>query len=399
MAGLLYLVHRLPYPPDKGDKIRSFHLLRYLAERRPVYLGAFIDDPADRAHVGALAAWCADSHFAQLSPRVARLRSLAGLLSGQPLTLPYYDDGSLQRWVRALVRAGKVSAAVAFSSAMARFVPQEVPVRLMDMVDVDSDKWARYACARHWPLSWLYRREAAKLAAWEGRVAREFDATFLVSPQEAGLLEQTHPEARGRIHWFENGVDYEYFRPDSTLPAPCAEGESAIVFTGAMDYWPNVDAVVWFAREAVPRIRAELPAARFCIVGSRPAPAVRELAKLPGVTVTGRVADVRPYLQHAACVVAPLRLARGVQNKVLEAMSMARPVVASRQALEGIHAEVGSEVLAGGDLSEMIAAVLAVCRGEHAGLGARARARILQAYDWNRNLSRLDPWLGPPLTH
>ncbi len=399
MAGLLYLVHRLPYPPDKGDKIRSFHLLRYLAERRPVYLGAFIDDPADRTHAAALAAWCADSHFAQLSPRAARLRSLAGLLSGQPLTLPYYRDRSLHRWVRGLVEAGKVSAAVAFSSAMARFVPPEVPVRLMDMVDVDSDKWARYAPARSWPLSWLYRREAAKLAAWEGRVAREFDATFLVSRQEAGLLRQSHPEADGRIHWFENGVDYDYFRPDSGLHDPYAAGESAIVFTGAMDYWPNVDAVVWFAREAVPRIRAELPAARFYIVGSRPAPAVRELARLPGVAVTGRVADVRPYLQHAACVVASLRLARGVQNKVLEAMSMAKPVVASREALEGIRAEVGSEVLAGADLSGTVAAVLAVCRGEHAGLGERARARILQAYDWNRNLSRLDPWLGSTFTH
>ena len=399
MAGLLYLVHRLPYPPDKGDKIRSFHLLRYLAERHAVYLGAFIDDPADRTHAGALSAWCADSHFATLSPRAARLRSLSGLVSGQPLTLPYYRDAGLQRWARDLVEAGKVRAAVAFSSAMARFVPPQMPVKLMDMVDVDSDKWARYAQARPWPLSWLYRREAAKLGAWEGRVARTFDATFLVSRQEAGLLEQTHPEARGRIHWLENGVDYAYFHPDPTLPNPYAAGESAIVFTGAMDYWPNVDAVVWFAREALPRIRAELPAARFCIVGSRPARAVRELAALPGVTVTGRVADVRPYLQHAACVVAPLRLARGVQNKVLEAMSMAKPVVASRAALEGIHAEVGSEVLGGADLSETAAAVLAVCRGECAELGARARARILQDYDWNRNLSRLDPWLDTSFTH
>ena len=399
MSGLLYLVHRLPYPPEKGDKIRSFHLLRYLSARHQVYLGAFIDDPADRAHVDALASWCEGSHFADLSPRTARLRSLAGLVSGEPLTLPYYRDAGLRRWVRGLVDTGKVRAVVAFSSAMARFVPPEVPIKLMDMVDVDSDKWARYAHARSWPLSWLYRREAAKLAAWEGQVAREFDATFLVSRQEAGLLRQVHPEASDRIHWFENGVDYEYFRPDAAWPNPFAADEQAIVFTGAMDYWPNADAVGWFAREALPLIRASLPAVRFYIVGSRPGAAVRELQSLAGVRVTGRVADVRPYLQHAACVVAPLRLARGVQNKVLEAMSMAKAVVASREALEGIQAEIGREVLAGSDLPATVAAVLAACRGEHAELGQRARARILQAYDWNRNLARLDAWLDPSLIH
>ncbi|MGA7949646.1 MAG: TIGR03087 family PEP-CTERM/XrtA system glycosyltransferase [Thiobacillaceae bacterium] len=393
MAGILYLVHRLPYPPNKGDKIRSFHLLKYLASKGPVYLGTFIDNPADRVHRQALGAWCKEIFLAEIKPLWAKLASLRGMLTGEALTLPYYRQASLSGWVKQLVEQGLVDRVVAFSSAMAQFVPAGLSLKLMDMVDVDSDKWAQYAPTQPWPLSWLYRREAEKLAKWENQAARTFDATFLVSQTEASLLKARAPDAVDRIHWFENGVDAFHFSPEHELPNPYPKGVMPIVFTGAMDYWPNVDAVRWFAETVFPRVKAALPDAVFFIVGSDPTETVQHLSRISGVTVTGTVPDVRPYLKHAACAVAPLRLARGVQNKVLEAMSMARPVVASPQATEGISAEVGLDLLEAGDEQSFAEQVIRVCEGLYPELGQNGRATVLRSYDWEKNLSRLDVWL------
>ena len=393
MGGILYLVHRLPYPPNKGDKIRSFHLLKHLARKGPVYLGTFIDDPADRIHGKALGAWCKELFIAEITPLKARLASLRGLLNGEALTLPYYRQAGLGAWARRLVEQGLVDRVVAFSSAMAQFVPAGLPLKLMDMVDVDSDKWAQYAPTKPWPLSWLYRREALKLAEWENQAARSFNATFLVSQAEASLLKTHAPDVQDRIHWFENGVDATYFSPEHELPNPYPGGVTPIVFTGAMDYWPNVDAVRWFAEAVFPQVKAAVPDAVFYIVGSNPTQTVQHLSRILGVSVTGGVPDVRPYLRHAACAVAPLRLARGVQNKVLEAMSMARPVVASPQATEGISAQPERDLLEAADAQCFAAQVIQVCKGLYPELGNHGRARVLQAYDWERNLSRLDVWL------
>jgi len=393
MGGILYLVHRLPYPPNKGDKIRSFHLLKHLASKGPVYLGTFIDDPADRVHRKALVAWCKELFIAEIAPLRARLASLRGMLTGEALTLTYYPQAELGAWVKQLVEQGVVDRVVAFSSAMAQFVPSGLPLKLMDMVDVDSDKWAQYARSKPWPLSWLYRREAQKLAEWENQTARTFNATFLVSQAEAGLLKTRAPDAEDRIHWFENGVDAVFFSPELDLPNPYPQAVIPIVFTGAMDYWPNVDAVRWFAETVFPRVKTALPDAVFYIVGSHPTETVQHLSRISGVTVTGKVPDTRPYLKHAACSVAPLRLARGVQNKILEAMSMARPVVASPQATEGISAQVGLDLLEAGDEQSFAEQVIRVCKGSYPELGQHGRARVLQAYDWENNLSRLDAWL------
>jgi sugar transferase (PEP-CTERM/EpsH1 system associated) len=393
MEPLLFLAHRLPYPPNKGDKIRSHHLLRFLAARYRVYLGTFIDEAADRAQVEALREWCAGFRVEKLNPRAARLASLRGLLAGEALTLPYYRHAGLARWVEDTVAEEGIRKAVAFSSAMAQFVPTGMAVRVMDMVDVDSDKWAQYAPTKPWPLSWLYRREAQRLGEWEARVACEFDATLLVSEAEARHLRQRAPAAADKIGWFENGVDAAYFRPDPARPSPYAAGSIPIAFTGAMDYWPNVDAVTWFAREIFPIVREALPKAEFAIVGSRPAAEVAALAAQPGIRVTGRVDDVRPYVQHAACAVAPLRLARGVQNKVLEAMAMARPVVASPQAAEGLSAQPGEDFLVAGHAADFAAQVVAACRGGFPRMGDKAREKILLAYDWQTNLSRILPYL------
>ena len=394
MDGLLFLAHRIPYPPNKGDKIRSFHLLRHLGARHAVHLGAFVDDPADWQYAEALKPYCASVKLVALHPRRARLGSATGLLSGEALTLPYYRSPELRRWAAGLARSGTVRNGLAFSSAMAQFMPRGLDRRILDMVDVDSDKWTQYATTRRWPMSWLYAREGRRLASWEAEVARDFDATLLVSEAEATLLQKRVPEAAHKIDAFENGVDAEYFSPERDYDNPYAAGAQTIVFTGAMDYWPNVDAVTWFTEAILPRVQAALPDARFAIVGSRPDAAVVALSRRPGVSVTGRVDDVRPYLAHAACAVAPLRIARGVQNKVLEAMSMARPVVVSPQAAEGLRAEAGRDyTLARGD-ADFAHAVIAHLRTRTA--VPDARASILQRYDWRRNLARVDALFSAP---
>jgi sugar transferase (PEP-CTERM/EpsH1 system associated) len=391
--GLLFLAHRIPYPPNKGDKIRSFHLLRHLSARHDIHLGAFVDDPDDWQYRDALKPYCASIKLFPLNPRRAKLASLVGLLTGEALTLPYYRSRELARWADGLAASGTVTRGLAFSSAMAQFMPAGLARRVLDMVDVDSDKWTQYAPTQRWPLSWVYAREGRKLAEWEARVAQNFDATLLVSNDEAALLQQRVPQARSKIGAFENGVDADYFSPARDYPNPYASDVRGVVFTGAMDYWPNIDAVTWFADRIFPAVRETVPSAQFTIVGSRPTEAVVALARQPGVIVTGSVPDVRPWIAHAACAVAPLRIARGVQNKVLEAMAMARPVVASAQAAEGIRAEAGRDFILAQGEADFAQAVIAQL--QTAGTPAAARDCILKNYDWTRNLRAIDPLFEP----
>lgn len=386
--GLLFLAHRIPFPPNKGDKIRSFHLLRHLAARHDVHLGAFVDDPDDWPHADALKPYCASIKLVPLHPRRAKLASLTGFLTGEALTLPYYRNAALKAWAAQLARDGVVTRGLAFSSAMAQFMPR-LEKRVLDMVDVDSDKWTQYAPTQRWPLSWVYAREGRRLAAWEARVAGDFDATLLVSRDEAALLQSRVPAAHGRIVAFENGVDADYFSPERAYPNPYPAGAPCIAFTGAMDYWPNIDAVTWFAERIFPAVRDAVPGVQFAIVGSRPADVVTQLARQPGVIVTGSVPDVRPYLAHAACAVAPLRIARGVQNKVLEAMAMTCPVVATPQAAEGIRADAGHDYWLAADEAGFAKAVIARLRA--GARNPRARATVLAHYDWDTNLSVIDP--------
>ena len=393
MDGLLFLAHRIPFPPNKGDKIRSFHLLRHLAQRYRIYLGAFVDDADDWQYADALAPYCAELKLLPLHPTRSKLKSLTGLLSGEALTLPYYRNTALSAWARQRVQDGSVNRGLAFSSAMGQFMPQGLTRTVMDMVDVDSDKWTQYAPSQRWPLSWLYAREGRKLADWEARMAQQFDATLLVSGPEAALLQQRVPYARDKIAAFENGVDADYFSPERDYPPPFSVEVRAIVFTGAMDYWPNIDAVIWFAAEVFPAIRQQCPQAQFVIVGSRPSPEVCNLTQQPGVVVTGSVPDVRPYLAHAACAVAPLRIARGVQNKVLEAMAMGRAVVVTPQAAEGIRAQAGEEYILARDADAFSQAVLHQLAQPHSSPGQAARQVILRHYDWAQNLAAVDACL------
>jgi sugar transferase (PEP-CTERM/EpsH1 system associated) len=388
---LLLLIHRIPYPPNKGDKIRSYHLLKHLAAHYRVHLATFVDDPDDWQYVPHVEALCASSHFARMNPLAARVKSLTALLKNRSLSLEYYRDAGMARWVRDTVAKHKIERVLVFSSAMAQYAdacPQAR--RVVDFCDVDSDKWRQYADKKSAPVSWLYRYEANQLLRYERQVARDYDASLFVSAPEADLFRQLAPESTAKIGHFNNGVDTDYFSPELAHASPYAAGERVLVFTGAMDYWPNVDAVEWFAKDVFPQLRERFADLRFYIVGARPNPAVQALAQQPGVVVTGTVPDVRPYIAHAAVAVAPLRIARGIQNKVLEAMAMARAVVVSPQALEGIEAEPGSELVLAEDAAAFVDAVATLLAGQDSALeaiGNAARAKVQRRYSWSSNLA------------
>jgi sugar transferase (PEP-CTERM/EpsH1 system associated) len=397
---LLFLAHRVPYPPNKGDKIRSFHLLERLASRYRVFLGAFADAPEDLEHAGRLESLCEEVRILRLRPRRARLASLRGLLQGQPLTVPYYRRRAMQDWVDQAIAGNAIDRAVVFSSAMAPYLLGQRYLglrRVVDFVDVDSDKWAQYAGTTGSAVRWIYRRESVRLLALERQVALEFDGSVFVSAAEAALFRRLAPEAAHKVDFASNGVDTLYFDPALPLPSPYPKGEKPLVFTGAMDYWPNVDAVCWFAEEILPAVLEAAPDAVFYAVGARPAPAVQRLARLPGVRIPGQVPDVRPYLRHAAAVVAPLRIARGIQNKVLEGMAMARPTVVTPAALEGIEAVADRELLVAGDARAFADQVVAALSAtEASAVGAAARRRVLADFDWNNNLATFDRLLEGP---
>lgn len=391
MEELLYLAHRIPYPPNKGDKIRSYHLLKHLSRNFKVHLGAFVDDPEDWKYAQSLMDMVSgEVKLLPLNPVWATLRSTYGLLSGEPLSAPYYRNAKLKNWVNQLIANRPIRHALVFSSAMSQYVTAYPKLhRIIDFVDIDSDKWRQYSERKSWPMNWIYQREARALFAFERRIASTFDASAFVSRAEAELFQQLAPECASRVTYYHNGVDLDYFSPTLDYDTPYPPGERVLVFTGAMDYWANVDAVTWFAREVFPVLRAQFSDVRFYIVGSRPTEEVQALAGA-GIIVTGSVPDIRPYVAHAAISVAPLRIARGIQNKVLEAMAMAKPVVVSPQALEGIDAETNREVILANDAAAFITRIAAQLSQPDETLGQAARRRVDQAYRWDSSLQRVD---------
>lgn len=395
MNDLLFLSHRIPYPPNKGDKIRSYHLFKYLSERFRVHLGTFIDDDNDLQYIDRVKSLCASCHIVPFRPDLAKWKSLAGLLRGEPLALHYYPNRSMRRWVEAVTTKTAIRRVFVYSSVMAQFVPASVKaLKLIDFVDVDSDKWRQYANGKLWPMSWIYEREGRSLLRYDRRIAANFDRCFFVSEREALLFKNLAPESRARVDFFSNGVDTEYFSPDRDYPNPYRNDDPILVFTGAMDYWANIDAVNWFTHRVLPQIRQSFSGIRFYIVGSRPPAQVKALEKVSGVTVTGRVDDIRPYLHHARIAVASLRIARGVQNKVLEAMAMAKPLLATPAAVDGIPLSDGLEISVSDDprwLAEQAVRLL-ITSGNRVNDRAN-REFVLMNYNWISNLRRLDPFL------
>jgi sugar transferase (PEP-CTERM/EpsH1 system associated) len=385
---LLFLAHRIPYPPTKGDKIRSYHLLVHLAKRFRVHLGTFVDDPADLPFADQVQEYCESTAIFRVRPLVQRLKGLRALITGESITVPYYRDARLQSWVNATVDRFEIGRVLAYSSSMAQYVLGqrfERARKVIDFVDVDSDKWQQYATSKPAITAWIYRREAAKLAAFERLAASGGGLNTFVSEAEAEYFRRVSADCRSRIVGVPNGVDAGFFAPDPGFECPFPVNTRRIVFTGAMDYWANADAVMWFARDVFPAIKRRFPNVLFYIVGRNPSREVRKLAS-EGVVITGSVSDVRPFLQYADVAVAPMRIARGIQNKILEAMSMGRPVVATARGVEGIDARDGKEILVASDEQALALQVARVLSGQEGEMGARARQKVICKYNWNVNL-------------
>ncbi len=382
MSDILFLAHRTPFPPNRGDKIRSFNVLKHLAARARVHLIGFADDPADRiapAELRGLTASCT------IVPRTkSRVRAaLEALASGRPVSLTAFDSPAMRM---AVANAPEVDAVYCFSGQMAQHLPSNDAPVAMDFVDVDSAKFAQMARTAAAPLRPLLAREARLLGAWERDVASRVATSVFVTDAEARLFRASG--GCGRVAVVENGIDAAFFDPDARFAA-VREAGPLIVFTGQMDYAPNIEAVASFTRDVLPAVRCRYPDARFAIVGRAPAAAVRALAG-PGVIVTGAVPDVRGWLAAASVCVAPLRLARGVQNKVLEAMAMARPVIASPAAAEGI--DHGGTVFVADAAEAWVEAVCAALDRPRA--NPAARARVLARYGWDARLKPFDALLG-----
>ena len=319
-------------------------------------------------------------------------------MGSDALTVHYYHSAALHRWVDAVVARERIDTAVIFSSSMAQYAEGRAGLKmLVDFVDVDSAKWTQYADQHRWPMSWLYRREGRALLAYERRIATGAARSFFVTEQETALFRALAPECGPAIEAMCNGVDADYFAPQPGRASPFAADEMPVVFTGAMDYWPNVDAVRWFVADMLPALRSKWPNLRFHIVGRSPTSAVRELQSV-AVNVTGTVPDVRPYLQHAAAVVAPLRLARGIQNKVLEAMAMAQPVVAAKTCTDAIAARLGHELLAADSADQYVAEVdrLLAEPATARSIGRAGRNRVLQDYSWQAHLGAFERFIPGP---
>jgi sugar transferase (PEP-CTERM/EpsH1 system associated) len=399
MGELLFLAHRIPFPPDRGDKIRSCAILRALAARGPVHVATFGETDADMAAEVELA-WTATTHLL-VRRTISNLRAgLNALPSGKPVSLVAFESQDIRHYISRLLATRPIDTIFVYSGQMAQFIPPSFSGRVViDFVDMDSAKFAAYAKAATGPMKMVHAREARLLGAFERDMARRAHLTVFSSPTEVTEFRLGLGDPAIRVEPIVNGIDTVFYDPADIGDAPYAGTPGPhLVFTGQMDYAPNVDAVVHFASAVLPRVRERHPEARFHIVGRNPAPAVRALAAQPGVSVAGAVDDIRAWIGSADMVVAPLRIARGIQNKVLEAMAMARPVIASSAAAEGIVAQSGEHFIVARDDQAMADAIctLAADPAQASAMGVAARAHMLAHYQWEAQLAPLLEWLDQP---
>lgn len=394
MQDLLFLCHRIPFPPDKGDKIRSYQFLRHLSRSYRIHLACQVDDKDDLQHLPALSEFCCDVKAVNNGGLLRQLKALPALARGLPLSVGMFSSGALNDWVRQKIVAVDPVGAFIYSSAMSQFMDSsamESRPTVMDFVDVDSEKWLQYSKQKRWLARWLYGREARTLLAFDRHAARNVSRSLFVSEPEAELFRLLAPESADRVYAVKNGIDLDVFTPDTSWESPYTSPGPHFVFTGSMDYWPNVDAVTWFASDIFPLILAKYPTATFYIVGARPTSAVRDLAVGGQIYVTGRVDKVQPYLSFATAAVAPLRIARGIQNKVLEAMAMGKATIVTPDALEGIDATPEQDVLLASEPADFVrAAVLLHEDGKADMIGKQARLRAENDFGWPAQLAKLD---------
>jgi len=383
---VLFLSQRVPYPPNRGDKITTWRLVERMAREHEVRIIAFAHDQADMDAAQQLREKGLDTTAIRHRPTLARVRSLPLLATSKPLTLGVFGSRELQAAVDAA--APGCDCAYAYSSSMGAFLADGPLPWVMHFAELDSDKWRQYSEQKSWPASWVYRREWRTLLDFERRIASSARQNVFCTPLEEQIFQDS---IGGTSAVLRNGVDLEYYSPSENAPE-----HGHLMFTGVMNYYPNVDACVWFADEILPLVRAEHPGARFTIVGSQPSPEVERLAEREGVTVTGFVDDTRDWLRRCDVAVAPLRIARGIQNKVLEAMGMGLPVVGTTPATQGVGARDGRDYLVAdqaGDIARRVCELLAAPERARE-LGAAGRSYVEDHYDWEVVFEPLDEILG-----
>jgi sugar transferase (PEP-CTERM/EpsH1 system associated) len=390
---ILYLVHRLPYPLDKGDRIRSFHLLRYLARRASIHLACLADEPVAEGVVDVLGQYAERVAIVRVGGWSRWARAVQALTAGRTATEGAFSSPELRAIVSTWAAQASFHATLASSSAMVPYqrLPalRDVPA-VVDLVDVDSQKWFDYAQASRGPRAWLYRTEGRRLRQLEQPLPGWARGVALVGEAEAERYREFC--APGMVRAITNGVDFDYFRP--TTPSH----EPVCAFVGALDYLPNIDGATWFCREVWPQVRQRRPEAKVLLIGRQPAPAIERLRALPGVELVGQVPDIRPSVARAAVAVVPLRIARGIQNKALEPLAMAKPTIVSPPALTGLRAVPGAHLLMASSPAEWVEAILRLfddkelCRR----LGTGGRRYVEENHCWDRCLSPFADLLGLP---
>ncbi|MCK0128253.1 TIGR03087 family PEP-CTERM/XrtA system glycosyltransferase [Erythrobacter sp. F6033] len=394
MGDILFLAHRVPFPPNRGDKIRAHHLLKNLASIGAVHAGCFAESEEDRAGESELETICA-SHRVVNRTKPLVLAGAEAVLSGKPVSLTAFHSVKLESWVRETIASRDIATVVIFSGQMGQYVPDDFDGRvIIDLCDVDSAKFEGYANAGE--RVWLNAREGRLLAQEEERLCKRADTTILISENEASLFrDRLRSTADTNIAVLGNGIDSVFFDPAGieANSAISARPGPHFVFTGQMDYRPNEQAALWVIDNFLPAIRAVHPSAEFHVVGRNPTAKLLARKDEPGLAVHGEVPDVRPYIAAADCVLAPLLIARGVQNKVLEAMAMAKPVLATPEAATGIPATDGRDwMVCQADAQAMIARLTQVIGDQTANseMGRNAREFVLNHHSWDAMLAPLE---------
>ena len=383
---ILFLTHRLPYAPNRGDRIRAFHLLHELARRAEVDLVSLTHDADEDAHAGDLSGVVSRIATAPVRRIPNLARGIVALPTSRPLTHVLLHSAAMRPAIARMVADRAPDLVLAYCSGVARYA-LDAPLRavpsIVDMVDVDSEKWAELARATPPPKRWIYRRERRYLSRFEAEAARHAHATLVVNERERASLARLAPDANVRV--LPNGIDLTAFHA-AEQPAAGA----AVVFCGVMNYAPNEQAARWLAEAVWPIVGRQRPDARLLLVGADPPPAVRALAaRDPSVEVTGTVADVRPYLWRSAVAAAPLKTARGIQNKVLEAIASGLPTVVTPVVFEGLPPEAAAACRVADSPDAFAAAILdllARTPGDRRALAAQAN---LAALGWREQLAPL----------
>lgn len=382
---ILFIAHRVPYPPNKGEKLRALWILRELSKSHAVDLFSFYDDREDLKHVPELRKYCRNHYLEKIPWVKSRLRAVGGLLLGKPFSTEFFRSPRMERRIRSALHSGYYDRIVVFSSSMAQYarVTGKIP-KVLDLVDVDSDKWLQYANQGAWPWSWLWRREARLLGEYESSLVAEFSNTVVCTDAESRLLRSK--ASTGRISVLQNFLDANAYCPsDQPLPDFIRAWQPYVVFSGSMDYRPNIDAVRYFCAEVLPLVRKRLPELRFVIAGRNPSRSILALKSNSNIQVTGAVSDIRPYLWGAAIAVAPMRIARGVQNKILEALASGIPVITTTAAATALPAPL-RDLLVVADQPHEISTALVTMLRDGSGISSHFLRATLSTYIGSLNL-------------